>query len=69
MFSPYRFCAERLSSLIKTLELTDLHNFSSLMKIASFATLVATYQKGTVIECFLSLFCLNRIDCARQGSF
>ncbi|KAJ3057218.1 DNA-dependent ATPase of the nucleotide excision repair factor 4 complex [Rhizophlyctis rosea] len=46
---PLRFCAERLSSLIKTLELTDLHNFSSLMKIASFATLVATYQKGFLL--------------------
>lgn len=44
---PLRFCAERLTSLVRTLELTDLEHFSSLQRIAAFATLVATYEKGT----------------------
>ncbi|KAJ3341825.1 DNA-dependent ATPase of the nucleotide excision repair factor 4 complex [Gonapodya sp. JEL0774] len=43
---PLRFCAERLSSLIKTLELTELEEHNSLAKIASFATLVSTYTQG-----------------------
>ena len=43
---PLRFCAERLSSLIRTLELSDLSEYSSLQRVASFATLVSTYQKG-----------------------
>ncbi|KXS18878.1 DNA repair helicase [Gonapodya prolifera JEL478] len=43
---PLRFCAERLSSLIKTLELTDLEEHSSLAKVATFATLVSTYTQG-----------------------
>ncbi|KAI7867866.1 hypothetical protein BDF14DRAFT_1799987 [Spinellus fusiger] len=46
---PLRFCAERLTSLVRTLELTDLDHFSSLQKIASFATLVATYDKGFLL--------------------
>lgn len=41
-----RFCAERLQSLIRTLELNRLDEYSSLQKVASFATLVATYEKG-----------------------
>lgn len=44
---PLRFCSERLTSLIRTLELTQLDQYSSLQKVASFATLVATYEKGT----------------------
>jgi DNA excision repair protein ERCC-2 len=43
---PLRFCAERLTSLVRTLELTDLEHYSSLQRIAAFATLVATYDKG-----------------------
>ena len=39
-------CSERLSSLIKTLQITDLEDYSNLMKIAQFATLVSTYDKG-----------------------
>lgn len=42
----HRFCAERLQSLIRTLELTRLDEYSSLQKVAAFATLVATYEKG-----------------------
>ena len=42
-----RACAERLSSLIKTLELTNIDEYAGLQKVAGFATLVATYEKGT----------------------
>jgi DNA excision repair protein ERCC-2 len=41
------FCAERLQSLIRTLELNRLDEYSALQKVSSFATLVATYEKGT----------------------
>lgn len=41
-----RFCAERLSSLVRTLEMKRLDEISSLQKVATFATLVATYDKG-----------------------
>ena len=41
-----RFCAERLQSLVKTLELSRIDEFSSLQKVANFATLVSTYEKG-----------------------
>ena len=41
-----RFCAERLQSLIRTLALNRLDEYASLQKVASFATLVATYEKG-----------------------
>ncbi|KAF9005645.1 hypothetical protein BDQ17DRAFT_1353521 [Cyathus striatus] len=46
---PLRFCAERLQSLIRTLELNRLDEFSSLQKVASFATLVSTYEKGFLL--------------------
>ncbi|KAJ8656758.1 hypothetical protein O0I10_007605 [Lichtheimia ornata] len=46
---PLRFCAERLASLVRTLELMDLDHYSSLQKIAAFATLVATYDKGFLL--------------------
>lgn len=46
---PLRFCAERLASLVRTLELTDLAEFSSLQKVASFATLTSTYDKGFLL--------------------
>jgi len=45
-----RFCAERLQSLIRTLQLNRLDEYASLQKVASFATLVATYEKGTVYK-------------------
>lgn len=44
-----RFCAERLGSLIRTLEITDLKDLHALQKIASFATLLSTYQKGFIL--------------------
>ncbi|GAA5948612.1 hypothetical protein JCM10213_003558 [Rhodosporidiobolus nylandii] len=43
---PLKFCADRLSSLVRTLELTRIDEFSSLQKVAAFATLVATYHEG-----------------------
>ncbi|KAJ3014416.1 DNA-dependent ATPase of the nucleotide excision repair factor 4 complex [Thoreauomyces humboldtii] len=46
---PLRFCAERLGSLVRTLELTDLADYRALQQIAAFATLVATYQKGFIL--------------------
>ena len=42
-----RFCAERLSSLLRTLELPDFQDYGALILIANFATLVSTYNKGT----------------------
>lgn len=46
---PLKFCAERLSSLVRTLELTHLEEYTSLQKVANFATLVSTYQKGFLL--------------------
>lgn len=42
----YRFCAERLSSLVRTLQLTRIDEYSALQKVAAFATLVSTYHEG-----------------------
>lgn len=46
---PLRFCAERLSSLLRTLEVTDVREISSLIVVANFATLVSTYTTGFTI--------------------
>jgi len=46
---PLKFCAERLTSLVRTLELTGLDQYSQLQKVAAFATLVATYEKGFLL--------------------
>ncbi|KAF2670816.1 DNA repair helicase rad15 [Microthyrium microscopicum] len=43
---PLRFCAERLTSLVRTLELTNIEDYRALQDIATFATLVATYDTG-----------------------
>lgn len=40
------FCAERLQSLVRTLELNRLDEINALQKVATFATLVATYERG-----------------------
>ncbi|KNZ52017.1 uncharacterized protein VP01_372g5 [Puccinia sorghi] len=50
---PLRFCADRLTSLIRTLELTELDQYNALQKVAGFATLVATYEKGQLFLSFL----------------
>lgn len=41
-----RFCAERLQSLLRTLEIADIADFSAVTLIANFATLVSTYSQG-----------------------
>lgn len=46
---PLRFCAERLTSLVRTLELTNIEDYQPLQEVATFATLVATYDKGFVL--------------------
>lgn len=43
---PLRFCAERLASLVRSLELTSIDEYQPLQEVATFATLVATYDKG-----------------------
>lgn len=42
-----RFCAERLNSMMRTLELVEIHDYSALSLLCHFATLVSTYAKGT----------------------
>ncbi|KAG8880867.1 DNA-dependent ATPase of the nucleotide excision repair factor 4 complex [Tulasnella sp. 331] len=46
---PLRFCTERLQSLVRTLELSRLDEYAALQKVASFATLTATYEKGFLL--------------------
>lgn len=46
LFCLYRFCAERLQSLLRTLEIADIADFSAVTLIANFATLVSTYSQG-----------------------
>ena len=44
-----RFCYDRLTSLTKTLEITDTDEFTPLNMVANFATLVGTYETGFAI--------------------
>jgi DNA excision repair protein ERCC-2 len=46
---PLRFCAERLRSLVRTLELMNIEDYQPLQDVASFATLTATYDKGFLL--------------------
>jgi len=46
---PLRFAAERLASLLRSLEISHSADFSPLTAITHFATLVATYTKGFTI--------------------
>lgn len=46
---PLRFCAERLASLLRTMEISNLTDFSPLVLITHLATLIATYTKGFTI--------------------
>lgn len=46
---PLRFCSERLTSLVRTLELTEVEHFTALKEIVTFATLLATYEEGFVL--------------------
>lgn len=43
---PLRFCSERLSLLVRTLEVEDVEEFAALKDIATFATLISTYEDG-----------------------
>lgn len=43
---PLRFCSERLSLLVRTLEVADVEDLNALKDIATFATLVSTYETG-----------------------
>lgn len=45
----FRFCAERLTSLVRTLELANIEDYQPLQEVATFATLVATYDKGFLL--------------------
>ncbi|CAG5118386.1 unnamed protein product, partial [Candidula unifasciata] len=60
---PLRFCSERLSSLLRTLELADIKDYSSLSLVANFATLISTYTKGKsrsiMIEPIMNFSCLD----------
>lgn len=47
---PLQFCAERLSSLLRTMEITDMTDFSPLILITHLATLVSTYTKGKLLK-------------------
>uniref|UniRef100_S4RQB2 DNA 5'-3' helicase n=1 Tax=Petromyzon marinus TaxID=7757 RepID=S4RQB2_PETMA len=51
---PLRFCSERLRSLLRTLEIADIADFSPLTLVCNFATLVSTYTNGftLIIEPF-----------------
>ncbi|PVU96684.1 hypothetical protein BB559_002304 [Furculomyces boomerangus] len=46
---PLQFCSQRLASLVRTLEITDLEDYWGLQKVASFGTLVSTYDEGFLI--------------------
>uniref|UniRef100_A0A2P2I4Y2 General transcription and DNA repair factor IIH helicase subunit XPD n=1 Tax=Hirondellea gigas TaxID=1518452 RepID=A0A2P2I4Y2_9CRUS len=46
---PLRHCSERLSSMIRTLELTEVGDLGPLVSVAQFATLVSTYLHGFTV--------------------
>lgn len=46
---PLRFCAERLSLLVRTLEVAEVEDFTALKEIATFATLISTYEDGFLL--------------------
>ena len=46
---PLRFCSERLRSLIRTIEVTDITSFGAIVKLANLATIVSTYLEGFAI--------------------
>lgn len=41
-----KFCYDRLTSLLKTLQVVDTEEFSAVSLVADFGTLVGTYQRG-----------------------
>ncbi|EFN86899.1 TFIIH basal transcription factor complex helicase subunit [Harpegnathos saltator] len=46
---PLRFCAQRLASLLRTMEITDMTDFSPIILVTHLATLVSTYTHGFTI--------------------
>ncbi|PVU86814.1 hypothetical protein BB560_006600 [Smittium megazygosporum] len=46
---PLQFSSQRLTSLVRTLEVTDLEDYWGLQKVSSFATLVSTYDEGFML--------------------
>mmetsp|Transcript_14369 Transcript_14369/g.23917 ORF Transcript_14369/g.23917 Transcript_14369/m.23917 type:complete len:770 (+) Transcript_14369:56-2365(+) len=46
---PLRFCFDRLTSLLHTLEIVDTEEFTPLAQVCDFATLIGTYAKGFAI--------------------
>jgi len=46
---PLKFVAERLRSLLRTLQVTDVSDFNPLLLVGDFATLLATYRQGFCI--------------------
>ncbi|KAM9514293.1 LOW QUALITY PROTEIN: general transcription and DNA repair factor IIH helicase subunit XPD [Guaruba guarouba] len=46
---PLRFSSERLRSLLRTLEVLDVSEFTPITLVANFGTLVSTYSKGFTI--------------------
>ena len=46
---PMKFCYTRLASLLRTLEITSLDEFTPLTDVADFAALVATYDEGFTV--------------------
>ncbi|KAL6941352.1 TFIIH/NER complex ATP-dependent 5'-3' DNA helicase subunit [Hanseniaspora osmophila] len=43
---PLKFCSERLSLLVRTLEVEEIEDFTALKDVVTFATLVSTYEEG-----------------------
>jgi hypothetical protein len=46
---PLRFCYDRLSSLMKTLEITNTDDFLAIQMVADFGTLLGTYSRGFAV--------------------
>lgn len=44
-----KFCYDRLISLLKTLEITETDDYTPVHKMANFATLVSTYDRGFAV--------------------
>jgi DNA excision repair protein ERCC-2 len=44
-----RFCYDRLSSLMKTLEITNTDDFLAIQLVADFGTLLGTYSRGFAV--------------------
>lgn len=44
-----RFCYDRLSSLMKTLEITNTDEFLAIQLVADFGTLLGTYSRGFAV--------------------